>query len=164
MNNSTLFLCLALVASVSAFNCTSDADCKNDGRCSTDPTYKYQECICQQGFIHDDCSYKQKNQLTAFVLSTGFGVLGVDRFWLGYTAMACCKLIFPSIFIAIGSIAEAFLRKNNGTDRDDMPTTMAKAVTVFGKFFAVLWWLIDLILIGTYKVTEYNGEKLWQQI
>ena len=64
-------------------NCESSLDCEEHQYCGIDG--KNFVCQCENGWMNygdGKCNYKQKKQLTAFLLSFFVGGLGVDWFYL----------------------------------------------------------------------------------
>jgi hypothetical protein len=70
-----IFVILNLIKySYGSISCTLNSDC-NNGVCTSGI------CVCNKGYLSQDtlaCSYKQKDQLTAFLLSFFLGVFGAD--------------------------------------------------------------------------------------
>lgn len=81
-------------------NCEKSSDCGEHSQCVQDgPDYFI--CQCDSGWIdHNDksCSYRQRDKLTAFLLSFFVGGLGIDWFYLcrknaGYIVGGIFKLL-----------------------------------------------------------------------
>ena len=91
---SFLLLGLASLSIAQSTACTSDATC-NNGVC------KNSTCVCSLGYVtfgNTTCNYKQKEKLTAFLLSFFVGNFGADWFYLasgngGYIVAGIIKLI-----------------------------------------------------------------------
>ena len=69
---------ISLTGLSSAFSCNETIQC-NNGACSNGT------CICTDGFVTyggDVCNFKQREKLTAFLLSFFVGNLGADWFYL----------------------------------------------------------------------------------
>lgn len=81
--------------------CNSSLEC-NHGTCELDGPNNYM-CECDEGWINKDnkvCSYKQKLQLIAFLLSFFLGTFGADWFYLSvcnpcdcYSCVGVVKLL-----------------------------------------------------------------------
>jgi TM2 domain-containing membrane protein YozV len=94
----SLFSILFLIhLSTTSGACTTDSDC-NNGKCDATTT---KQCQCEKGYVtfkNVTCSYKQKEKLTAFLLSFLVGGLGADWFYLasgnaGYIVAGVFKLL-----------------------------------------------------------------------
>jgi len=49
-------------------------------------------CLCDRDWTGPECNIQRKSQLTAFLLSMGLGVFGVDEFYLGWWRSGIAKL------------------------------------------------------------------------
>jgi TM2 domain-containing membrane protein YozV len=114
---AALLLLIVLIHSAAAFNdttldiqnssaiqsqhtkitCTNNTEC-GFGLCTDVSSTPH--CVCYEGYTHKDgvCNYKQKDKLTAFLLSLFLGKLGADWFYLsaghpGYIIAGLIKLV-----------------------------------------------------------------------
>lgn len=87
---------------LSATNCTSNSQC-GEGKCKLvqDGPQNVYECVCNEKWINYNgniCSYRQKEQIVAFHISSWFGILGVDWYYLSagvalYIGLGVLKLL-----------------------------------------------------------------------
>lgn len=103
MKSLTFFLTTTLavicLAGIANGICNQNTDC-NKGECLNST------CICFKGYVtfgNQQCGYKQKEKLTAFLLSFFIGNLGADWFYLasgdgGYIAAGIIKLLIGLFF------------------------------------------------------------------
>lgn len=166
-----LSLCLNLTfASI----CNTDDEC-NNGYCRSS------KCVCNNGFvsfINQTCSYKQKDKLTAFLLSLFVGPLGVDWFYLAngeakYIVAGVFKLL-TGTFLMVGScfycctfICSAYAAASDGNSKKGVFEAFG---IVFGIIITVLmvlcsvansiWVLVDIIRILLDKFPDGSGVPL----
>jgi hypothetical protein len=135
-------------------------DC-NNGVC------KNQTCKCDQGFItlnNENCNYKQKEKLVAFLLSFFIGTFGADWFYLAsgsttYIVAGVIKLLTGIVGIGV----PCFLGCAGCLRSDGSKIALFVCIIVFivlSTTANATWWLADWIrvLVGTFK--DGNGQNL----
>lgn len=115
------------------FTCSNDYDCDNHGVCDLTT----QTCNCDDEYADDDCTYKRKKQLIAFLFD--FFINGVGQLYLGYTAWGVCRLVITSIILIC-------------------PWCLPITIPLF--IVGQIWWLTWIILIGTDKINDANGYSM----
>ncbi len=146
--------------------CTSDATC-NNGVC------RNFTCVCTLGYVdfnNQTCNYKQKEKLTAFLLSFFVGNFGADWFYLAngnsdYEVAAIIKLT-TVIFLIIGSCFLCCTSVCSAAEKS--------CIAGFGFVFSIIitlllilcglinpiWYLVDWIRILTNSFKDGNGVSL----
>jgi TM2 domain-containing membrane protein YozV len=94
----------ATLDSCSTPNATTGPICSGHGVCYNDSSANETRCYCDTGYMGVDCSYHQKSQGVAFGLTWLYwiGLAGVERLYLGYTAIGV-------IFLLMGLSGVAFI-------------------------------------------------------
>ena len=131
------------------------------------------ECKCIKGYtnLNEDaevkCCYKQKKQLTAFILEMIFS-LGVGHFYRGHTFFGLLKMITIS-FIELLMIVYSCIVYNGEHLRKGGREEKAKwsifnlVGTIFmflGCFAFLLWQIIDAVMFGLNLYKDENGIEL----
>jgi hypothetical protein len=126
-------------------------------------------CKCADGYVNylqggsiTYCLYKQKSQLTAFLLQF-FVFHGAGQFYVGNNEYAIPQLIIclcPTIISILMCIMG--LRISKGESQE--PRTIFNIVLlIFNCLFCCIfsaWWLADVIIFGMNKYNDSNGIPL----
>jgi TM2 domain-containing membrane protein YozV len=161
------FCILTITQIAYSASCTTDSDC-NNGRCSSDKT-----CICTLGYVtykNDTCNYKQKEKLTAFLLSFFIGSLGVDWFYLsngnaGYIVAGCFKC-FTGLFLIVGSCLMCCTLLCQRFDKDSLKIGGLVCTVLIGVFMVLcslcnaIWTTVDWIRVLANAFKDGNGISL----
>lgn len=160
----------AVLNGTSIIYCESNFDCSENGECNV----KNGQCSCAESFgtFADDsssslvpslqCNYEKKEQLTAFLLSLFLGFFGAEHFYLGNSDRGITKLCF-SLFCFIGNIIIFSISRCCGKDKQYLIEFVGRYEAIYlgcGFVFMVLWFIQDLILIGTLGISDANGVSL----
>ncbi len=150
-----LLVVLLFVGAVAA--CNSTVDCYSNGVC--DPQANV--CVCNSGYTTSNCSYKQKKQLTAFLLQLFLGKFGAGHFYLGNINLAVGQLvlslstcILPCILMLL---IKCMMDNNSDNSCGVMTAGVAQCLTAIITLAIIGWWIAELILIGTGTRTDGNG-------
>jgi len=131
-------------------------------------TLKHTDHACPRVQGYDThCCYTQKNQLIAFLLQFFIGAVGAGRFYLGYIGIGVGQLVLSLLVCCLpGCMIICSLCTKGGVEK-----SMAALGGVFAYFGCVVlclgisgimvWWLYDLVIIGTNAVTDFNGVALY---
>lgn len=139
-------------------NCTTHSECGENSRCDAIDL----QCICNRGYIQyqtSTCSYKQKEQWLAFLLSLFIGWTGADQFYLGWDNFGAGKLVFLVPGFCIVSCLFVI-----GTNHSQVRyNCLALALLYLYAFGFLTWYLYDLIQIGVHYTTDAHGApmKCW---
>lgn len=151
-------------------SCESSFDCSDNGECNTQTG----NCSCMESFDtftelsssssapSFQCNYEKKEQLTAFLLSLFLGIFGAEHFYLGNTDRGITKLCF-SLFCFIGNIIIFSISRCCGKDKQYLIEFVGRYEAIYlgcGFVFMLLWFIQDLILIGTLGISDANGISL----
>lgn len=129
------------------------------------------ECKCIRGYTNLSeeaevkCCYKQKKQLTAFVLEMIFS-LGVGHFYSGHTFLGVFKMITISL-IELSMIVysciiynEDHLRKGNKNTKWSIFHLIGTIFMFLGCFVFLLWQIVDAVMFGLNLYKDENGIEL----
>jgi TM2 domain-containing membrane protein YozV len=169
-----IFIFFALLSCLTyLLACKTNEEC-NKGQC------KQSECVCDTGFVtfnNVTCNYKQKEKLTAFLLSFFAGNVGADWFYLasgntGYIVAGVFKLITGFFFIA-GSCFICCITccaQYKGHKNTRVHTCEYKGFGYGNSIFTVImiicsltnsiWYVVDWIRILTDTFNDGNGYDL----
>lgn len=139
-----IFLALVSIQALgSPSNCTSFADCNNEGFCDTSTGV----CKCDDHYInsHDgtQCTYKQKQQLTAFLLHFFLGYFGAGEFYVGNNGLAAGQLVLSTGSGILLGIAKGTKGKCS------VATGILGGI---GGLASMIWWIADDVLFGKNSV------------
>ena len=122
-------------------------------------------CTCEEGYLNFKtnsklyCSYKQKNQLTAFLLEL-FLPFGIGHLYVGRTLFGITKMIIVTspmticIFTFLGIlVSDKFLSGGNSS------LFCIGFVSVFS-LVGLIWWIADLVIFGTNNYLDGNNMPL----
>ena len=171
-------------------DCQDHDKCGEHGKCikhMMSANESQNQCQCEETYtsIENPCDYKQKRQLTAFLLSLFLGPFGADWFYLAkdstsYTFIGVTKLLLSFWLVSccvafcstcIAGIAGGFKRDYKLMIKDNCRNTFCIpcgsnisciCVTIFNIYILgpFVWWIVDLarILAGTFR--DGNGQDL----
>jgi len=146
------------------YTCNPVNNCNARGICHTDDDGDWY-CICDDGYDtypeitdQDDdsvyCNYKQKKQLTAFLLSWFLGVWGGGQWYIGLNALAGAKLAMGIVFCCCSCCAQIFAEQAGEMAMPLLGCTCCGWCGIFA------WWLVDIIRFGMNWYEDKNGVGL----
>lgn len=98
-----------------------------------------------------------------------FGVLGVNRFMIGQTALGLAKLaLFILYIVFIFLFSKVIISVNEWITPEemlhlmDLAKTYSKIINIF-EIIIIIWWVIDLFITGK-SVRKQNLEKISKAI
>jgi len=130
-------------------NSTCPNNCSFHGICT-----EANQCDCYSSYVYDDCSYKQKSRLTAFLLSFFLGTFAIDRFYLGYKWQSALKLILGIFVCCLCCTAYSIVKSTRNSNLQSLVLGLSWCLLNLGTF---VWWLTDVILIGSGNLGDGNG-------
>ena len=163
--------------------CSEVTTCSGRGQCQTDDAEEV--CLCDDGYTtypepQDPtsinatfCSYKQKEQLTGFLLTFFLGGAGAGRFYIENWLLAGLKLGFcvgfPCIICCLVCCCGigAGLKDNfDGGGEGFLAATgfMGCCCICIYTLGVFAWCLADIILFGIGDVQDGNGVDLYQNL
>lgn len=155
-----MLLILAALIAVAAADCpySNGLPCSGpyQGLCQnfTSSTGPYQMCVCSYGYAADDCSYKQKKQLVAFLTEFFVGWTGVGYFYLGYNVYGGVQLMISFLPCVLACVGAAFIAGGEKT----APAAICFYVLIVLTFIAAFaWWLAAVIIFGIGSINDANG-------
>jgi len=160
----TLIICCFLAYNpINALNVTCPTDdtlgeCGGPQRGTCNTTTG--NCTCNEQYAGLNCNYTRKSRLVAFLLSIFVGTYGADRFYLGLIGSAVGKLIITLAFIlacCCGGVVKAAI---SAGDSDSAGSIAAIVICVIGCLLFLaefIWWLVDVIRIGTGALHDSKG-------
>merc|ERR1712087_708776 len=150
------------------YACDELTNCDARGRCSTDDDGDW-ICLCDDGYTthpandpgtaEEDqvfCNYKQKQQLTAFLLQWFFGYFGGGHWYVGLTTLAGWHL-GVALFICCGTCCIAAVAAGAQEPNALVAVNCCACCGFLGLF---VWWLVDIIRFGMNWYKDGNGVEL----
>lgn len=130
------------------------------GRCIEDN----KTCACEQGYVNDIqknedpaliklekyCTYKQKKQLTAFLLELLIA-MGVGHLYAGRLDLGLPKLFLTLLVCILGG---ARFKADSGV------ATILSIISCIVCCGLFVWEIVDLVFYGTNKYSDGNGKPL----
>lgn len=163
---ATSFLVLTITQIVYSAPCNNNSDC-NNGLCISSV------CLCNAGYItlnNTNCIYRQKDKLTAFLLSFFVGTLGVDWFYLsngnaGYIVAGVFKC-FTGLFLIVGSCLMCCALLCQQFNKDSLKIGGLVCSIILGILMILcslcnaIWYTVDWIRILAGAFKDGNGISL----
>jgi len=153
--------------STTIYKCDVVDNCSARGHCITDDEDGSWYCLCAEEYtthpaVDEDtpaeervyCNYKQKSQLTAFLLSWFLGEVGGGQWYLGLNALAGAKLGFT---LAMCCCACCWNAAREGDDDERAPIVAAGCCACCGLCGVFTWWLVDIIRFSMNWYKDENG-------
>jgi len=142
-------------------NCNVKTCIRKFGKCQSDIL-----CVCAEGYAHVPkvtngiaCSYKQKRQITAFLLE--LFIMGAGHIYRGSIILGVLKILFVVLFpcmllylVFLGIIVESDIKSQTCFLIGSI------VVTVLYLFGVIIWYLYDVINLGLNKYTDGHGVPL----
>jgi hypothetical protein len=137
--------------------------------------------VCDDGYITPKdggaaCSYKQKDQLTAFLLHFFLGEFGAGMWYAGQYGQAAGQLVLGLSTIGTGvawTVVSGCAGACGTMAHDEESNCLAVTAcgccglsAALGAVWATTglatfaWWLADDVLFGLNKIKDQHGEKL----
>lgn len=134
------------------YNANNYSVCSGHGICVNNT------CFCSYRYAGDSCAYARKNGWRAFGYSWLCllpGGCGVDRFYLGYTALAIGKTILGlAVYICSVAVCCVFCFLGGTGKRGFLSVVGCIAILASLAIFG--WWLRDLIYEGKQWLVDSN--------
>lgn len=148
----SLFFCWGCVYVRSS--CMNSLDCNLNGKCNL-TTFS---CECNSPYISykgEECNYKRKSQLTAFLLQLFLGEFGAAEFYTEYYLFAFIKL--GLVAFSMLSFCVAF--------KSGCGSICVRLVMTVVMVAVALWWIVDSFRYGMNKIPDGNGVSLhsWRE-
>jgi len=135
------------------------SNCSGHGNCTYSNLTNQSSCVCNDGYVKDDCSYKQKSKLSAFMLSLLLGIFGAGRFYLGYYEIGFFKLLLTMMICILPCLPLCCICCIDDNKFGYVYSLVL--LSVLCVFLAVwIWWLVDWILILGDAMPDRNGFEL----
>jgi hypothetical protein len=160
-----LIICFMLSINLSSqLSCNTDAEC-NNGKCSSN------QCKCDAGYttyMNQTCNYKQKEKLTAFLLSFLVGAFGADWFYLAdgkdtYIVAGVFKLL-TGVFCIIGSCflgcTVVCMKNDKCRIMGTVSTVIIIVLVILSTLTNAIWYLVDWIRVLCDTFKDGNGVDL----
>lgn len=125
--------------------------CSFNGMCIKDQHGAHSECHCFAQYGGFACETKQKSQLVAFLLALLLGWLGAGRFYLGYIAAGIFKLFYYCGFLILVAVSKAMLKEGSE------PHPVIALFSCCCCCGWLIWWIHDVVVIGTGSLTAVDG-------
>lgn len=123
-------------------------------------------CRCKKGYAsvpeltnNISCSYKQKKQLTTFLLE--MFIMGAGHIYRGSIILGVMKLLFIVLFpcmllclVFLGILVESDIKSQTCF------LISSIAISIFYILTVIIWYMYDLISIGRNTYTDGNGVPL----
>ena len=150
-------------------NLVEEFSCKNESYCNMEHTFcsdeEKEKCSCYKAYIYNNdtdkqCDYKQKKQLTAFLLELFVG-FGAGHFYRGKYLVASLKLV--AFIFGIYIICLFPLTAKCVSDCCDSDCLVI-LVSIFFYLCAcglAFWFIFDLVNFGKNNYKDKNGYKLY---
>jgi TM2 domain-containing membrane protein YozV len=108
------------------------------------------------------CSYRRKDKWLAFGLGwfIFLSASGIDRLYLGYMAIGVVKLLLGLSWIPLAGLYLYRRVVRVTADKFIAVYVCSKVLAIVGMTAAVVWWLVDLILIGSGHLSDSHGYGL----
>lgn len=143
-------------AEVGGSTCTMDDDCGG----SAQGVCKNATCTCTDKYAKEDCTYKRKSKLAAFLISFFVGYLGADRFYLGYIGVGVVKLLLPLVGPCILACIVLPFAKASGSGACACGGVLGCILVL-----AIVGWNVaDWILILTGDLPDFQGFALYDDM
>lgn len=152
-------------------SCKTDKDCggRDHGSCDPDETLNATVCVCDEKYGDPDCSYKRKNQLTAFLLELILGlfqIMGVGRIYTGYIAIGVIHLLLPIILLVVACIfaccAGAASKSSEGGSA--VIGGVGGVIFCLGYLAMIVWFVWDVVLISQTDFLDDKGYSLYYNL
>lgn len=154
-------------SSIRSKNCTNPMfDCNGQGYCLGS------NCVCNDYWatepnntIGQQCTYKRKQQLIAFLLQLFFGYVGAASFYIGNVSYGLGQMSL-SVFCPLGLYCLFVFFQYLCSCIDDVDRKLIKhskmCLSTYGLiYFGVfMWWIIDCANFGTNHYHDSNGFAL----
>ena len=132
------------------WECKTTADCTFHGHCDADKKF----CICDSGYVNYNCSYKQKKQLSAFLLHTIFlGLIGAGEFYVENYYLGAIQ---AGLFV-FGVPAVSFFAKSKKETWYEMSSGIIGVLMLLGSASS---WIADMFDFGRNEIYDGNGQPL----
>eukprot|EP00931_Biecheleriopsis_adriatica_P086887 TRINITY_DN61445_c0_g1_i1.p1 TRINITY_DN61445_c0_g1~~TRINITY_DN61445_c0_g1_i1.p1 ORF type:complete len:526 (+),score=95.18 TRINITY_DN61445_c0_g1_i1:189-1766(+) len=149
----------AVLNSCSVPGLSAMVQCSGHGGCETWPTSQEQNptpfCKCDPGWADPECRTPRKSQAWAYFLAIFFGILGADRFYLGFTYSAWLKLLTLGI-LSIYWVTEWMITGSPTVQLQRDIRSWSGLLKVIFCFSIGSWYFIDVIRVGSAPLETYS--------
>lgn len=134
--------------------------CNNHGQLLADA------CYCYDGFVGTECETRQKQQVSAILAGSAFGLFGGYYFYLGYTALGAIQAALFVLFSCIRGVVTAWTEKVTHSASESEGRTVVGCVGCMVMFALATfaWWLAVIIMALMNTMSDSDGYELvpWQ--
>jgi len=135
--------------------CTMDNECGH-GMCNVS------ECVCHPKWTNSSCNYQRRSQKSAFLYGFFLGIFGAGRYYLSLAVSGALQtvLFVCCVFnIFLGCCCDELdINGLVGCDNcDDELEILSKVMAVIVVAATVVWWIVDLFLLGFNVVRDEEG-------
>lgn len=143
-----------VLSSIIYYSCSNDI-CSGNGHYD----YRTEKCICDHGYVtynsENQCNYKQKSQIIAFILHIFLFVVGAGEWYLGNILLGFIPIFITMIWIFNKYVLWIILCRLN--IKEETIEYFRMYNDIICSFCLLFWFVIDLIYIADGTRVDHNG-------